>query len=151
MEGQVEMKAKAKTRAGRLPDERGQALPFVAIFLTGAVLFFLALWDYGLGTVRVQETIAAADLAAHAGVQEVVVDRHGRPVPSAATSTAAAYFQANRPAHARLTAVRCGLAGNTPYCRVVAMTTIGGKFFPRMPVRVQAVAYLPYGATQEGQ
>lgn len=139
-----------------LKREQGQTLPFVAIFVTLITLFAVALLDYALGTSRIQEAIIAADLAAHAGVQQVIVEPDGalKPAPSA-PSVATQYFRANKPEHTEITAVQCGLEPRgtytVPYCRVTAITYIGGKYFPERAAQVSAVAYLPYGATREGQ
>ena len=146
---------------GPLERECGQSLVFIALLLPVLVLFMYLLLDYAVATQRVQMVSAAADLGAHAGVQEVTVLPDGSLQPAKqAPVVAQRYFWRNIPATMRtdvaITTVRCGVtqhprAGDMPYCRLVAQVKVGGFGLPSRTVSVQSVAYLPYGATREGQ
>ena len=65
LEGQVAMKHKR--------NERGQSILLFAILMPLMSLFLLGILDYMVTNARVMETVAAADLAAHAGAQEITV------------------------------------------------------------------------------
>ena len=53
--------------------EKGQSVALFAILMPIMSLFLLGILDYMVTNARVMETIAAADLAAHAGAQEITV------------------------------------------------------------------------------
>lgn len=145
--------ARLKARLGtRLADERGQSLTLVALALPAIVLFWLGLLEYAVTTQRVQETVAAADLAAHAGAQAVELTPDGllRPRPEA-DRIAADFFQRQHVAHARLAGARCFLADGRPACEVVATTDSAGFLLGRRAIRVRAVGYLAYGVTRSDQ
>ena len=59
MESKMAMKVKLK--------ERGQSVALFAILMPIMSLFLLGILDYMVTNARVMETVAAADLAAHAG------------------------------------------------------------------------------------
>ena len=54
-------------------NERGQSILLFAILMPLMSLFLLGILDYMVTNARVMETVAAADLAAHAGAQEITV------------------------------------------------------------------------------
>ena len=55
-------------RTGRRT-QQGQAIALFAVVVPVMVLFFLGVIDYMVTNARVMETVAAADLGAHAGAQ----------------------------------------------------------------------------------
>jgi hypothetical protein len=134
---------------------RGQILVFFALLLPFLVLILLGALEAAADVLRVQETMAAADLAAHAGVQAAVVTVDGRPAPAgdAGAHRALQVFLMQRPPHARLVEARCGHSGVRVACRVAAETeTVGWfPFVGRRPIRVSAIAYLVSGATRGEQ
>lgn len=134
-------------------EERGQSVALIALLMPVIVLFTLGLLDYAIATLRVQETAAVADLAAHAGAQEITLAPDGRVVPrvGAAEGKAAGYFVVQKPEHARLRGVACGLADGRPACAVVATTESPGYFLGRRTITVRAVGYLAYGAVRRDQ
>ena len=58
-------------------NERGQSILLFAILMPLMSLFLLGILDYMVTNARVMETVAAADLAAHAGAQEITVLPNG--------------------------------------------------------------------------
>ena len=54
-------------------NERGQSILLFAFLMPLMALFLLGILDYMVTNARVMETVAAADLAAHAGAQEITV------------------------------------------------------------------------------
>jgi len=58
-------------------NERGQSVLLFAILMPIMSLFLLGILDYMVTSARVMETVAAADLAAHAGAQEITVLPNG--------------------------------------------------------------------------
>lgn len=135
--------------------KRGQILVWMALLLPLLILMLLGAAEAAADLLRVQETIAAADLAAHAGAQAAVVAPDGRLVPAgqAGAFRAVQVFLMHRPPHARIVEARCGLQGVRVACRVVAETSAVG-FFPfarGRTFRVAAVGYLVPGATRGEQ
>jgi len=134
---------------------RGQILVFFALLLPFLVLLLLGALETALTFLRVQETMAAADLAAHAGTQVATVTVAGRLVPAgdAGAHRAVQVFLTQRPPHARLVEARCGLQGVRVACRVTAETETAGwfPFIGRRSIRVSAIAYLVPGATRGEQ
>src|SRR5689334_5719665 len=65
LEGKMAMKVKR--------NERGQSVLLFAILMPIMSLFLLGILDYMVTNARVMETVAAADLTAHAGAQEITV------------------------------------------------------------------------------
>lgn len=133
----------------------GQILVWMALFLPLMVLLLLGALEAAADLLRMQETIAAADLAAHAGVQAAVVRPDGRVVPAgdAGAFRATQVFLAHRPSHARLVSARCYPDGARIACRVVAETRTVGWFplIGQQSLRVSAVAYMVPGATRGEQ
>jgi Flp pilus assembly protein TadG len=110
LEGPVAMKFKRS--------ERGQSVLMFAILMPIMSLFLLGILDYMVTNARVMETVAAADLAAHAGAQEIIVLPDGTiTATSAGNGIAAMYFNAQRPGSAQLISVSCGRhQGDRPVC-----------------------------------
>src|SRR5574337_1519493 len=93
----------------RLRTERGQSILLFAILLPLMALFLLGILDYMVTNARVMETVAVADLAAHAGAQEITVLPDGTiTATSGGNQIAALYFNAQRPPYTRLVSVSCG-------------------------------------------
>ncbi len=63
-------------------NECGQSTLLFAILLPLMSLFLLGILDYMVTNARVMETVGAADLAAHAGAQEITVLRMARSQPT---------------------------------------------------------------------
>src|SRR5512137_1009790 len=94
LEGKVAMK------------ERGQSILLFAILMPLMSLFLLGILDYMVTNARVMEAIAVADLAAHAGAQEITVLPDGTiTATSRGNVIANAYFNAQRPAYVRLVSI----------------------------------------------
>lgn len=135
--------------------ESGQALILFVILVPIIAIAGMALLDYSVALLRTQQLSSAADMAAHAGAQEVQVNADGTlTMKSGAAGVAAAYFQAQAPAYARLAAVSCGLQDGVPACSVEAQAdTPGflGSLLPSRPITVRVTGYLAQGVTRGGQ
>lgn len=132
--------------------ERGQSILLFAILLPLMSLFLLGILDYMVTNARVMETVAAADLAAHAGAQEITVLPNG--VITATTrgnGIAATYFNSQSPAYAQLTFVTCGRHQGRPACIVRAQVESAGYLIPRRMVTISAIGYLAHGVTRGDQ
>lgn len=127
----------------------------MALFLPLMALMLLGAMEVAVDLLRVQETIAAADLAAHAGAQVAAVNPRGEILPAgdAGALRAIQVFLTHRPPHARPVGARCGPAGMRVACEVVAETETAGwfPFVGRRPIRVRAIGYLVPGATRGEQ
>ena len=132
---------------------KGQAVALFAVLVPVTVLFALGIFDYMVTTAKVMETLAAADLGAHAGAQIVKLQPDGRIVVDnpTARSTAAAYFLAQAPDGAVLRRVVCRLEENRPTCRLTAAVQSAGFLVPKRTIVVDAVGELAYGATRDDQ
>jgi hypothetical protein len=140
LEGKVAMK------------ERGQSILLFAILMPLMSLFLLGILDYMVTNARVMETVAAADLAAHAGAQEITVLPNGViTATSAGNAIAATYFNAQRPSYAHLISVSCGRHQDRPACLVQAQTRSAGYLLPARSVTVRAIGYLAHGVTRGDQ
>jgi hypothetical protein len=140
LEGKVAMK------------ERGQSILLFAILMPLMSLFLLGILDYMVTNARVMETVAAADLAAHAGAQEITVLPNGViTATSAGNAIAATYFNAQRPSYAHLVSVSCGRHQDRPACLVQAQTRSAGYLLPARWVSVRAIGYLAHGVTRGDQ
>lgn len=137
----------------RLNEERGQSVALIALFLPVIAIFMLGLLDYSIASLRAQETVAAADLAAHAGAQEITVTYDGKVKirAGAAAGIAAGYFQVQQPEHAEFRGAVCGTFDGRPGCRVRAATKSPGYFLGQRTIDVEAIGYLAHGATREDQ
>jgi hypothetical protein len=132
---------------------KGQAVALFAVLIPVTVLFALGIFDYMVTTARVMETLAAADLGAHAGAQVVKLQPDGRIVMDnpAARSTAVSYFSRQAPSGAALLAVVCRLEQSRPTCRLTASIQSAGYLVPQQTIVIQAVGALAYGATRDDQ
>ncbi len=134
------------------PKERGQSAVLFAFVMLAMTLFTLFVIDYAVATLRSMETISAADLAAHAGAQEIRVLPNGKILGSSSGSGVAyQYFQRQKPPHAQFKSASCGLINNRPGCIVTATTSSPGFFGPSRQIEIRAVGYLIYGTTREEQ
>ena len=134
------------------PKERGQSILLFAILMPLMSLFLLGILDYMVTNARVMETVAAADLAAHAGAQEITVLPDGTiTTTTTGNDIAADYFNSQRPAHAQLISVSCGSHQGRPACFVSAQIRSAGYLLPARWVSVRAVGYLSHGVTHGDQ
>ena len=132
--------------------ERGQSTLLFAILLPIMALFLLGILDYMITNARAMETVAAADLAAHAGAQEIIVLPNGViKATSRGRSVAAGYFNSQSPAYAHLSAVTCGRFQNRPACLVRVQVQSAGYLLPRRWIAVSAIGYLANGVTRGDQ
>jgi hypothetical protein len=144
LEGQVAMK--------HARFERGQSVMLFAILMPLMSLFLLGILDYMVTNARVMETVAAADLAAHAGAQEITVLPDGTITATrGGDEIASRYFHAQRLETARLTFVSCGRHQGRPACLVTAEVRSAGILLPTRWVRVRAIGYLAHGVTRGDQ
>lgn len=133
--------------------EKGQAIALFAVLIPVTVLFALGIFDYMVTTARVMETLAAADLGAHAGAQVVRLQPDGGIIVDnpAARSTAASYFNRQAPAGAVLHGVVCRLEQARPTCRLTASVQSAGYLIPQHTIVVESIGTLAYGATRDDQ
>jgi len=132
--------------------ERGQAVALFAIMVPLMALFLLVVLDYMVANLRTMEAVAAADLAAHAGAQEVQVLEDGTITgKKEGQQVAASYFNRQRPAHAQFGGAACGRIDGRPACRVKTTTVSPGYLLPRRVISVEAIGYLAYGVTRGDQ
>lgn len=132
--------------------ERGQSVLFFALLMPIMAIFLLGILDYMVTNARVMETVAAADLAAHAGAQEIMVlpdgaitaTTHGREI-------AANYFNSQAPGYTHLSQVFCGQHQGRPACLVQAQVQSAGYLLPSRWVTVNALGYLAHGVTRDDQ
>jgi len=133
-------------------NEKGQSVALFAILMPIMSLFLLGILDYMVTNARVMETVAAADLAAHAGAQEITVLPDGTiTATTAGNGIAATYFNSQRPGSAQLTSVSCGRHQGRPACYVTAQVQSAGYLFPARWVTVRAIGYLAHGVTRDDQ
>ncbi len=132
--------------------ERGQSILLFAILMPIMSLFLLGILDYMVTNARTMETVAAADLSAHAGAQEITVLPDGTITATTSGNTIAAlYFNAQRPGPARLVSVSCGRMQGRPACLVIARTRSAGYLLPSRWITVRAIGYLANGVTRGDQ
>src|SRR5512137_1011705 len=144
MEGEVAMKVSR--------NERGQSILLFAILMPVMSLFLLGILDYMVTNARVMETVAVADLAAHAGAQEITVLPNGLIIATTrGNGIAASYFNSQTPGYAHLSLVTCGRHQNRPACIVNAQVQSAGFLFPRRWINVNAIGYLAHGVTRGDQ
>src|SRR3990172_3904127 len=142
LEGQMAM--------NRMKNERGQSVLLFAVLMPLMSLFLLGILDYMVTGARTMETVGIADLAAHAGAQEITVLPDGTiTATSGGNQIAALYFNAQRPPYTRLTSVSCGRHQGRPACLVVAQVRSAGYLIPARWVTVRAIGYLAHGVTRE--
>ena len=144
LEGEMAMKCKRT--------ERGQSVLLFAVLMPIMSLFLLGILDYMVTNARVMETVAAADLAAHAGAQEITVLPDGTiTATSRGNVIANAYFNAQRPAYVRLVSISCGRHQGRPACLIEANTRSPGYLLSARWIRVRAIGYLAHGVTRGDQ
>ena len=144
LEGAMEMK--------KLQRERGQSILLFAILLPLMSIFLLGILDYMVTNARVMETVAAADLAAHAGAQEITVLPDGTITATrGGDEIATRYFHAQHLESARLTFVSCGRHQGRPACLVTVEVRSAGILIPTRWVTVRAIGYLAHGVTRGDQ
>lgn len=144
LEGEVAMNIKRT--------ERGQSILLFAILMPIMSLFLLGILDYMVTNARVMETVAAADLAAHAGAQEITVLPDGTITATmAGNKIAATFFNSQRPGFAQLTSVSCGRHQERPACLVTAQVRSAGYLLSARLVTVRAIGYLAHGVTRDDQ
>ena len=98
------------------------------------------------------ENLTAADLAAHAGAQEVELLPDGTvTVGSRGSAVAAMYFNGQLPTGARLVSVSCGRYQGRPACWVTAEVQSPGYLLPERWITVNAIGYLAHGVTEGDQ
>lgn len=133
--------------------ECGQAVMLFAVFIPLSVLFALGVIDYMVTNIRVMETIAAADLAVHAGAQVIRLRPDGsiHPDTSRAVETTAAFFTRQAPATAVLQGIHCGRQDKRPTCVLRASVRSAGFLLPKTWIQVDARGTLAYGATRDNQ
>jgi Flp pilus assembly protein TadG len=133
--------------------EKGQATALFAVVVPVTVLFFLGVIDYMITNARVMQTVAAADLAAHAGAQQIHLLPDGtiEPFSSQASIVATSFFTAQAPPEAAFGGVSCGLIEERPACRVRARVRSAGWLLPEIWISINAVGYLAYGVTEDDQ
>jgi hypothetical protein len=132
--------------------ERGQSVLLFAILMPVMSLFLLGILDYMVTNARVMETIAVADLAAHAGAQEITVLPDGTiTATTRGNMIANAYFSAQRPEYVQLVSISCGRHQNRPACLIEANTRSAGYLLPARWIRVRAIGYLAHGVTRGDQ
>lgn len=135
-----------------IKNQRGQSIVLFAILMPVMSLFLLGILDYMVTNLRVMEVVATADLAAHAGAQEITVLPDGTiTVTTAGNAVAATYFHAQRPGYAQLRSVSCGRHQGRPACFVTAQVRSAGYLIPARWVTVRAIGYLAHGVTRGDQ
>jgi Flp pilus assembly protein TadG len=132
--------------------ERGQSVLLFAVLLPLMALFLLGILDYMVTNARVMETVAVADLAAHAGAQEITVQPNGLITSTRrGNSIAASYFNSQAPGYVHLSTVSCGRYQGRPACLVQAQVKSAGYLLPGRQVSVNAIGYLAHGVTRGDQ
>jgi hypothetical protein len=135
-----------------LKKERGQSVLLFAVLMPLMSLFLLGILDYMVTNARTMETVGIADLAAHAGAQEITVLPDGTiTATSGGNQIAALYFNAQRPSYSHLTFVSCGRHQGRPACLVTARVRSAGYLLPSRWVTVRAIGYLAHGVTRGDQ
>lgn len=132
--------------------ERGQVIVVFALLLPVMALFLVGILDTMVTHSRVMEVVAAADLAAHAGVQEIAVRPDGVLEGLArGQAVAEAYFRVQAPAQAHLSGAACGLLDGQPACQVWVQVPSAGYLIPQRQIQVRATGYLAHGVTRGEQ
>ena len=132
--------------------QEGQAAVLFALLLPVMALFLVGILDYMVTNARVMEVVAAADLAAHAGAQEIVVRPDGTLAGLAeGQSVAELYFRAQVPPEAQFSGATCGQAQGRPSCEVRAQLPSAGYLIPRRQIQISAIGYLAQGVTRGDQ
>ncbi len=153
LESEMEMKASQSSSDGAGSHlQRGQAVALFALLLPIMSIFAVLIMEYMVTTARMMSAVAAADLAAHAGAQEITVDPDGTiRATDKGQLVAGAYFQAQQMENVSLTNIQCGIFQNRPACRVAVQVQSPGYILPKKWVPVNAVGYLAHGVTRGDQ
>lgn len=132
--------------------EQGQAMVAFALLLPVMALFMVGVLDYMVTNARAMEVVAAADLAAHAGAQEITVHPDGTlaSLPQG-QAVAEVYFRIQAPSEAQFLGASCGLFQGQPACQVQAQMPSAGYLIPQRQIQVSAIGYLAQGVTRGGQ
>ncbi len=132
--------------------QAGQAVVLFALILPIMSIFAVLIMEYMVTTARMMSAVAAADLAAHAGAQEITVDPDGTiRATDKGRQVAGAYFQAQQMENVSLMNIQCGLFQNRPACRVAVQVQTPGYILPKKWVPVNAIGYLAHGVTRGDQ
>jgi len=132
--------------------ERGQAIALFAILMPVMSLFALGILDYMVTNARMMEAVAAADLAAHAGAQEIRVYPDGSIQSTGkGENVSIQYFSYQRPEYVQFAGVSCGEYDGRPGCRVNTLVQSAGILIPKRWIGVNAIGYLAYGVTRDDQ
>jgi hypothetical protein len=132
--------------------QKGQAIVLFALLMPVMALFLLGILDYMATNAQVMEVVAVADLAAHAGAQEITVLPDGRLAGLVeGQAVAELYFHAQAPLGARFLAASCGQTQGQPSCQVWAQTPSAGYLIPQRQIQVSATGYLAQGVTRGDQ
>lgn len=130
----------------------GQVIMIFALLLPVMALFMVGVLDYMVTNARAMEVVAAADLAAHAGAQEITVLPDGTLVGlPQGESAAESYFRIQAPSGAQYLGASCGVIQGQPACQVEAQMATAGYLIPQRQIRVNAIGYLAQGVTRGGQ
>jgi len=151
MEGKMALK-RNNVSTSSTTTESGQAAVLFAIVLALMAIFTIGLLEYMTTNAQVQEAVAIADLAAHAGAQEIAVYPNGVIYSTGnGEQIAAAYFHMQAPSHIHFGGVSCGLFQGRPGCRVTAMVQSTGYLLPSQWITVRAIGYMANGVTRGDQ
>lgn len=132
--------------------QKGQAIALFALVLPVMALFLIGILDYMVTNARLMEVIAAADLAAHAGAQEITVHPDGTLAGLAqGQAVAELYFRIQAPADAQFVGAACGQSQERPACQIWAQAPSAGYLIPRRQIQVNAIGYLARGVTRGDQ
>jgi len=147
VEGALAVRKRVSHRA-----ERGQAIVLFALLLPAVALFLVGILDYMVTNARLMEAVAAADLAAHAGAQEIAVHPDGTLAGIAqGQAVAEMYFRIQAPSDAQLVGIACGQSQGLPACQVWAQAPSAGYLIPQRQIQVSAIGYLAQGVTRGDQ
>ena len=104
-------------------------------------------------SARVMQAIAAADLSAHAGAQQIRLRPDGvlKSDQSQASATAQTYFQVQSAPHTTFGSASCGTINGRPGCNVTVSVKSAGFLFPKRDIGVAATGYLAYGVIRDDQ
>jgi hypothetical protein len=147
MESALEMKKPVLRR-----QERGQAIVIFALLVPAMALFLVGILDYMVTNAKAMEVVAAADLAAHAGAQEILVNPDGTLANlTEGQAVAELYFRVQAPSEAQLLGTACGQTQGQPACQVWAQMPSAGYLIPQRQIQISAIGYLAPGVTRGDQ
>ncbi len=147
MESALEMKKPVPHRR-----EQGQAIVIFTLLVPAMALFLIGILDYMVTNARVMEVVAAADLAAHAGAHEILVNPDGTLANLAeGQAVAELYFRVQAPTEAHLLGIACGQTQGRPACQVWTQMPSAGYLIPQRQIQISAIGYLAPGVTRGDQ